>query len=155
MTPNRQISYTIHKVVFLMDKLADHALQETPEITFSQFRILIAIGRTNELTQKKIAEYWDMTEAAVSRQVENLQKKKLITIHENKHNRRQHLLRLTQAGRSRLEKAFETVEKAHEKLYRDLTKEEKKIFIDVLNKILHTICGNSGNFSCDPVKGKK
>ncbi len=140
MLDNRQISYTIHKVVFLMDKIADQALQLKEEITLSQLRILIAIGKKKDLTQKDIADFWEMTEAAVSRQVENLHKGKLITIHKNEKNRREHILKLTQAGHDSVKRAFGIVEKAHERLYRELDMEEKKVFLSVLNKLLKTIC---------------
>jgi MarR family transcriptional regulator for hemolysin len=91
----------VHKCVYAIDRSADRLLTEKEGGTFSQFLILMAIAQCSGLSQQKIAEFLDLTPAAVSRQVDALVKADLIVRAEDPLNRRSHVVSLTPAGEKR------------------------------------------------------
>ena len=141
MIPSHQITYNLHKSVFLLDKLADRILRERLKMTFSQFRVLMAIGR-KDVCQKDIADFWDMTEAAVSRQIEILAGKKLITKKENAKNRRARIVSLTSSGEKLLQRAFTLIDGEYEEIYKDINQKERKVLVESLDKLLCSMCKN-------------
>lgn len=148
MIHSRDITYNLHKLVFLLDKISDQLLQENLQMSFSHFRLLMAMHSKDHLSQKDIAEYWDMTEAAVSRQVEMLIERKLIFIEENTENRRQHLLTLTSLGKKQLEKAYTILETKYEEIFAVINQRERKVMVEALHKLLKVICPGKGDGSC-------
>jgi DNA-binding MarR family transcriptional regulator len=122
-----------------MDKLSDKVLGEKLKISFTQFKVLMAIG-DKTVCQKEVAEYWDTTEAAVSRQIENMVAEKLLTRKENKENRRQNLLVLTEKGQKMLEKGYSVLDDANDKLFDNLSQTERTVLVEGLRKLLNQIC---------------
>lgn len=92
----------VHKSVYVIDRNADRLLTDAHGGTFSQFLILMAIAQCTGLSQQKIAEFLDLTPAAVSRQVDSLVKAGLIVRAEDPQSRRSHVVSLTPAGEKRL-----------------------------------------------------
>jgi len=135
----RDITYNLHKVVFLMDKLADKVLAEKLAVSFSQFKVLMAIDHKT-VCQKEIADYWDTTEAAVSRQIEILVNEKLISRKEDSENRRKNILMITKRGGEILEKGYKVLDDANAVLYDSLNLDERKILVEGLRKVLNKIC---------------
>ncbi len=157
MANTQDITYNLHKVVFLMDKLGDKVLQEHLNLSFSQFRIIMAISN-NAVSQKDIADYWEMTEAAVSRQVEGLLNDTMIKRVENPVNRRENILSLTKKGETYLEKSFFVLDKAYESIYEHLDEREREVLVGGLHKLLKVICTNKDQdpfISCDTNNGSK
>ncbi len=152
MTHSRNLTYTLHKLSFLLDKLADRALQGELDLSFSQFRVLIAINRNSEVTQKKIACFWDMTQAAVSRQIELLIEKKLVAMHDNVRNRREHHLSLTAQGKDVLEKAYSLLDSQYEPIFKVISQDDRAVFEDIVHRLLGELCENGRDFCCDPKK---
>ncbi|MEO6509052.1 MAG: MarR family transcriptional regulator [Patescibacteria group bacterium] len=137
----RNISYNLHKVVFMLDKIADKALSDHLAMTFSQLKILMAI-KNECVSQKDIAEYWDITEAAISRQVEILVGSGLISREENSKNRRQNILKMTKEGEIKLEEAFNVLDSHYDEIFKELDENEKKILVEGLHKLLKVLCTN-------------
>lgn len=107
MTPTSENSYerflrAVHKSVYVFDRHADRLLADTHGGTFSQFLILMAIAQCSGLSQQKIAQFLDLTPAAISRQVGNLVNSKLIVREQDPLSRRTHTVTLTPAGEARL-----------------------------------------------------
>lgn len=90
-----------HKSVCVIDRNADRLLTEAHGGTFSQFLILMAIFQCSGLSQQKIAEFLDLTPAAVSRQIDSLVKADLIVREQDPQSRRSHVVSLTSAGEAR------------------------------------------------------
>lgn len=91
----------VHKSVYAIDRNADRLLTEKEGGTFSQFLILMAIAQCSGLSQQKIAEFLDLTPAAVSRQIDSLVKAELIVREQDPQSRRSHVVSLTPAGEKR------------------------------------------------------
>jgi DNA-binding MarR family transcriptional regulator len=134
---SRDIGTKVHKLACLMGRTAEHALMQTVNLSFSQFRMLMALHHGRDLTQKRIATFHGITEAAVSRQIEILKEKKLITAVENSQNRRERKLALTSRGIACMQKAQKTLERAFLKPFNRLSSDKKM----QLNTLLQTLVG--------------
>jgi DNA-binding MarR family transcriptional regulator len=125
MKTSLDISRMLHRIPCTMEKFENKILQERLNISFSQFRILTAIGQES-VSQCSIARYWDITEAAVSRQITNLVDIGLLTRIENPENRREKMLSLSEKGKEVLKKCFHILDEEYEHVFEKFTDEEKQ-----------------------------
>lgn len=139
---SREIGFRIHKVVFLIDKITDKTLNKQIGVTHSQIMMMHAIKHRGEVSQRDIAKYWEMTDAAVSRQVEILSTKGFIRLWQNPENRREHILALTSVGQNELAKAFKILDTTFENVFSVISEEEKENLIQSLDKLLASVCKN-------------
>ncbi len=77
-TTHREAVHLMMKSVFLINKVAGHLIQKNRKITLSQFKILTALKMHSGIIQKHIASFLGITEAAVSRQIDILESKKMV-----------------------------------------------------------------------------
>lgn len=145
---SQAIAYKIHKVVFVMDKTADATLQKKADLTLSQFLILMNVVQNAGLTQIEIANFLEITQAAVSRQIDVLRNKNLITIKQNEENKREHLLFPTSQGKEIFTKSNEILHKAFDDLYKVMSDKEKENLEKSLDKLLFSVCGKRKNIDC-------
>jgi DNA-binding MarR family transcriptional regulator len=99
-TQNQHIGSILHKVVFLIDRIANRALQKEASLTLSQFLILLSLDKTAQLplSQQTIAGHLGIDKAAVSRQVTALVKKGFVMRMPHRTSRRAYELTLSQNG---------------------------------------------------------
>lgn len=91
-----------HKAVYVFDRKADRLLAEAMGGTFSQFLVLMAIAQCSGPSQQKIAEFLDLTPAAVSRQIDTMVKAGIIVREQDPQSRRSHVVSLTPEGETQL-----------------------------------------------------
>lgn len=91
-----------HKMVYAVDRGADRLLKERFNASFSQFMVLMAIDCCTKPSQQDIAQFMDLTPAAVSRQIDALVKSGSISRKPDPENRRSHMIALTPKGKSRM-----------------------------------------------------
>ena len=109
---NRKLSPMIkmHKFMFLMQKMLDKELLSKFDVTFSQCRILAAVSYHSGISQKQIADFEELTEAAVSRHINILKKKGYITLVANSKNKKEHILHLTLGGKLLVKQCLKVLE---------------------------------------------
>jgi MarR family transcriptional regulator, organic hydroperoxide resistance regulator len=98
MNPEDSPILKIHKFIFLTEKLLDRELASQYDVSFSQFRVLSVISRNPGISQKKIATIQEMTQAAISRHIDVLERMHYVALATNSMNRKEHNLHLTQRG---------------------------------------------------------
>jgi DNA-binding MarR family transcriptional regulator len=136
----------IRKTAFVMDKIAGRTLTEKFGMSFSQFLILATLAHHPSATQKAIAEARDVTEAAVSRLVDQLRRSGKLRRVKNPKSRREHILTLTPEGRRTLAKAGKVVEKRLDAYFAPLTAEERRVMEGAFDKVMaafHADCERS------------
>lgn len=143
-TPHKAILVKLHKVTFLLDRITDSTLQKGMGLSFSHFLILMALGRRT-LSQRDIAEFHGITEAAVSRQIELLRKKGFLDRQTDATNRRKHVIVLTRRGELQLAKALTLLQKKFDTVMNVWSKREQEQLIDLLHRLLVRIC--DGDFT--------
>jgi len=146
--PLNPLTHRLHKVVYQMDKIADQVLQNNLELTFSQFRILLVLDWKSNVSQATIAKYHGLTAAAISRQIDILAAKKLITIKPNAKNRREHLLLLSSSGKAILHKASGHINKVFGQIYGELSSSEKETALKALDKLSNFISAKGILYFC-------
>jgi DNA-binding MarR family transcriptional regulator len=139
---SNNIAYKIHKAVFVMDKIADSSLFYQTGLTLSQYLILMNIVDNPGLSQIEIAKFHELTQAAVSRQIDVLKLKDLIHIKKNEANRRENLLFPTLMGREVFAEATKILDEEFKNLYSCMEENEKENFEKSLDKLLFSVCKN-------------
>lgn len=145
---SQAIAYKIHKAVFVMDKAADSTLQDKLGLTLSQFLILMVVDQNPNVKQIEIADFLEITQAAVSRQIDVLKNKKLIIISQNRENRRENLLSPTTKGKEIFNQANLILHETFENLYKVMNEKEKVNLEKSLDKLLFSVCGKRKNWDC-------
>ncbi len=138
---SEKVAYKIHKAVFVMDKIADSTLQDNINLTLSQFLILMNIVQNQGLTQIEIANFLEITQSAVSRQIDVLKNKNLILIKQNEENKREHLLFPTSLGKQVFTKSNNILHKTFDDLLKVMDDREKENLEKSLDKLLFSVCG--------------
>lgn len=129
----------LHKLPIVMEKFEENLLQEQYNLTFSQFRVLLAIGK-EEVCQSEVATFWSVTDAAISRQIEPLVQDGLIERTPDPGSRRKNKLKLTPNGLRKLKLARDYIDEQYEALYDVLSKEERFQLAKQLQKLLGVLC---------------
>lgn len=140
--PHKAILVKLHKVTFLLDRITDITLQKGMGLSFSHFLILMALGRRT-LSQRDIADFHGVTEAAVSRQIELLRKKDFIDRQTDPTNRRKHVIVLTKRGELQLAKALALLQKKFDSIMSVWSKREQAQMVELLHRLLIRICDGS------------
>jgi DNA-binding MarR family transcriptional regulator len=114
-----------------LDRIVNLTLRKEMGFGASLFRIMMALSVRPDITQKEIAEYWDVTEASVSRQVSILERRGWV--------KRKPSMAITPLGTATMEKARGTVEKVFESIFKDIPDVKRKaataIFEELLSKL--------------------
>jgi DNA-binding MarR family transcriptional regulator len=145
----------LHKAVFIIDKIAEHTLQEKTSMGFSQFLIMIGIRRNQDVSQLGIAKFLGLTPAAVSRQIECMQKKGLVQREEKKENRREHVLSLTKKGNAQFKRASVALKGRFRRIYSSMGQGEIDALEKGLEKLLYALSKESGFSFESEIKGGK
>ncbi len=149
-TSKREITYKIHKAVFLLDKLSDQILQCHQGLGFSQFLVLMVLNDQPKAPQKLVANRLDQTQAAVSRQIDILADLGLISRERNPEAKREYVLKLTTSGRNKFKDGLAELDKRLGKLFDIWSGSEKnnlagcldRLIIEIREKGTEAICGS-------------
>ncbi len=114
-----------------LDRISTLILRDTMGFGVSQFRILYVLAYKPDITQKDIASFWDVTEASVSRQVSILVRRGYVT--------RSPKSVISATGKKALDKAMKYLNDHYEKLFEDFSTKDRKIAIDILEKLLEKV----------------
>ena len=127
--------YSLHKLVALIDRQSDEALQEHFGWGFSQFRILMGAKYRAGLTQSDIAHYLGQTEASVSRQLKLMRVQGLIRVKQDAKNRRKHIVVLTEKGLEQANEATSLLQEAHAGVFGSLSFKEQALIKELIDRL--------------------
>lgn len=132
-----QIANLIHRLVLAMDKRADALLRKQFEISFIQFMIISTLYQNPRVTQRFLVQNINMTPGAISRQVDVLVSKRLITRTQNKLNRREHQLKVTKNGNVIVKDARKLLEAELEAIFEPISEQEQQQIVTLVKTVLH------------------
>jgi DNA-binding MarR family transcriptional regulator len=122
-------------VVSRLDKLIAQRLESEFGLTFNQLIVLMNVDMDPDVTQKDLATQTNLTEAAISRQVDALIIDGIIMRLTNQTDRRKHILKFTEKGKM----LFANLEKNRNqdlaKFFEKLNAEEIKTLRIITNKL--------------------
>lgn len=129
----------IHHLMFLLEKRADQILAEHSELSFMQALILNIIRHHPNTTQSFIGQCTRFTPGAISRQMEVLREKGMLTREVKQENRREHEITLTKKGSEVVEKAFTNMDKELASMFAGLETNEYEALEEIISKLIHKI----------------
>ena len=116
-------------------KLKENNFMITPE----QWGVINFLLESNGITQNQIGTLIGKDHTCVSRLVDTLIKKGLIIKKNSLNDKRINLIFLTELGKQIQSDVVETVEHSLDTVFKNVSEEEKKIFSDVLDKIIKNL----------------
>ncbi len=140
---NQQLGHLLHKVVFLIDRTADRALQKEVGISLSQFLVLLSVDKQSGLvlSQQAIANHLGIHKAAVSRHVDALVKKYWLVRDQHPKSHREYQLRLTNEGERILRQAQGIMRETMSKHYLAAGQQKAEVVLGVLKSIYASLSG--------------
>jgi DNA-binding MarR family transcriptional regulator len=145
---NDQIVYKLHKTVFLLNRIADQGLQNSLSLTLPQFLILTAVSQYPGVSQLKVAQYLDLTQAAISKQMKLMLDQGLIERSENPKNRREHVLRPTAKGKKLLTSGTKVLDRKMSEVFESLSEPDRVELMSALEKITKRIYAKGIEYFC-------
>lgn len=133
----KDLGMRVHKLTCLMGRAAERVLRSAGNLTFAQFRILIALRHGATLNQRTIAQYHGLTEAAVSRILTTMQRQKLVRLVRDPANRRTNQLTLTPQGKRTAESATHVLEKQFTKVYQRISPAQRRSLLSTLDILIN------------------
>jgi len=130
------VIFKIHYLVRLSDRWADKKLQELANLSLSQFLLLSMIKCPQVTNQKQIAVWLGVTEVAISKQVEQLEKLGYIEKQIRQPDRKQKLWQLTTQGQQRFELATSVMNNLSQQWQEFLEPSEIVLFQLIVDKLL-------------------
>lgn len=131
------ITFKIHRLVIISDKIAEHNLQSVHGFGLSQFLILYVLHFFPGTNQRLVAENLGMSGAAVSKHIEKLEKLELLEKSAEQADRRQHYWQLTSEGEQLMSQMYKTMDGMSQDARSVLEPKEREIFKKCLDKILN------------------
>ncbi len=129
--PIRNIIQPVMKLRMKLDRIINVTLQKKMGFGISQFRILVGLELRPEMSQKDIADFWDITEASVSRQVSILEKSGLVT--------RAPRIAITALGTGTVAKARTAVDIVFENIFKNITDKKRAAAAELLEELIKNI----------------
>jgi len=128
--------YKLHVLISILDRSADEMLNSQYGLSYSQLMIMFMLDKYKQLNQKELSLCMGLTEAAVSKQIENMFHKEYLVREVDPKNRRKNMVFLTKSGQIIFDKANELLMARAEEIFQVLDSGEREILNKVLNKLL-------------------
>jgi DNA-binding MarR family transcriptional regulator len=118
-----------------LDRISTFVLRKKMGFGVSQFRILYVLAYKPHITQKDIADFWDVTEASVSRQMNILEKRGFIGRKKLKLSKPS----ISPTGKKALDQAMRHTTQSFEKIFKDIGTTDRKTIARLLEKLLEKV----------------
>jgi len=128
--------HKMHALISITDRMADEILNNSQEVSYSQLIIMFMLDKYSSLSQNKLSKCLGLTEAAVSKQIENMFVKGFLVRQVDPVNRRQNQIFLTETGKKIFISANQHLIVKAEDIFEVLSTSERAVFNTVLDKLL-------------------
>lgn len=143
------LSYLLNHVSTIMHRQGDQALQERLGIGMAQYRIISTLQERPEVQQRFLASSLGQTEASISRQINLLADKGILTVDINPKNKREHVTLLTAKGTKLALAAKEILDEYHAHAFDKLGEKDKQHLAQALNDLHLHYCERGKPYACD------
>jgi len=104
-------------------------------LTFAQPKVLYSLIKHDGITQRELAEQCYVDSTTMSRLLDGMEQKGLITRRDSDDCRRSFSIHITASGREKMTKAGIIMQEVEEQLLKDFSEKEKEQFFDFLGRI--------------------
>ncbi|MEX1216452.1 MarR family winged helix-turn-helix transcriptional regulator [Saccharospirillum sp.] len=159
---NQFLPYRLNRVADQISEQLAHLYETSYSLTIAQWRVLAWLNQCEVLTAKQIREATRMDKARVSRAVQSLVERELISRSPDSQDQRAHPLRLTATGQALLAKLLPEAEAWEADLLTVLSNDERAALINAMAKLERAFasstppapCGNDGIAELNPANGR-
>ncbi len=130
---------SLHRLEFILQHQSDLLLRDSVGVGFGQIQIMQALHRSVPMSQRTVASKLYQTEANVSRQLQLLKKKGLVSISRNKKDKRLHETELTAKGQKVFDKAEKILSAQHKDLLKMMDDKDVKALDRAVSHLLKAI----------------
>ena len=138
-----QIISGIHRLSSVTGRITDHVLQKQFGFGMTQFKIIWVLYNHRDaggVRQSDIAMWLNQTEAAISRQIRPMSRKKLLASSVDPKNRRSHIVRLTDEGEQLAEAGIGVIVHEHLPYFNRLTSVQQADLAAMLQSLFIGAC---------------
>ncbi len=148
MEKNKELTVLTESLGFIMintswrikDELRKAFIAEGYDVTLDQFAVLIRLWNEDGLSQRELCEKTLKTKSNITRILDSMEKKGLISRHINREDRRSFSIYLTEKGRDIKNKLISTAITMNNKIFKNITSKDRENLL----RILATIANNLG-----------
>ncbi|WP_234271925.1 MarR family winged helix-turn-helix transcriptional regulator [Billgrantia zhangzhouensis] len=132
---NQFLPYRLNSLADRISQALAELYEERYQLNIAQWRVLAWLSHCDELTAKKICAYTNMDKARVSRAIQSLEERGLISRTPAPEDQRQQDLHLTAAGQTLLAKLIPEAQAWEAELVATLTAGEYRDLLNVMRKL--------------------
>lgn len=136
---SRKVLNQLHGLTRVIDSAGDQILHTEMGLGFSQFKILAVLKEKPMVPQVTVAKRLNLTAPAISRHIEAMLAKQLLTTMVNPKNRREHLLNLTPIGEDTLKVSWDLLDTRFKAVIKILNKKEQEQLIRMLDQLFRQL----------------
>lgn len=149
MGPATNLTYLIQHLASVIGKQTDQLLREQLGIGLSQYRILLALDWNPRVQQQTIASALGQTPASISRQIDVLEQKGLLTSRQDQLNRRKHITVPTPLGMQMTEAANEIIRRGMGAEWAALGDDQLQQLMTGMQRLHQIVCQPGKTGACD------
>ncbi|WP_028672597.1 MarR family winged helix-turn-helix transcriptional regulator [Saccharospirillum impatiens] len=132
---NQFLPYRLNRLADQLSEQLAHLYESSYSLNIAQWRVLAWLNQHEVLTAKQIREATRMDKARVSRAVQVLVERELISRSPNQEDQRAHHLRLTAAGRALLDQLLPQARDWEASVLSSLTDKERELLLQAMAKL--------------------
>jgi DNA-binding MarR family transcriptional regulator len=132
---NQFLPYRLNRLADQISQALAELYAERYQLNVAQWRVLAWLSHCDELTAKKICAYTNMDKARVSRAIQALEERGLITRTPSPRDQRLHDLHLTEAGQALLAELVPEAQAWEAELVATLSAGEYRDLLNVMRKL--------------------
>jgi len=140
MDNSNKIDYILQHINSLLTRDSDQILLEQLGIGYSQYKILRIMTLGKPVKQKFIANILGQSEASISRQINLLINKELISKTSDPHNKRIRLITITNRGVKLSNASNNVLNKFHKNMFEKFSDKQKNELLNLIELIHGNIC---------------
>ncbi len=140
MDNSNKIDYILQHITSLLTRDSDQILLEQLGIGYSQYKIIRVLNDDAAVKQRFIANMLGQTEASISRQIDILISRDLITKRVDPDNKRIRLIAITPKGRKIAAATDQVLAKYHRTLLAGFTPKKRGDLIKLLEELHKKVC---------------
>jgi DNA-binding MarR family transcriptional regulator len=129
----------IARVANSLEREVENELKVSFALTFSQFRVLNGLLTLGEVSQRELANSLDVTPAVVTRQVEALGSRGLVTQRPNPRSKRENVLAITKKGEGAVYDASKAIEERQKALFEGLSLKDETAFERAVDALIKSV----------------
>jgi DNA-binding MarR family transcriptional regulator len=132
---NQSLIFQMHSFVHNSNNEFEPELIKVPDVTYTEFVVLMALDDNKDFTQDQLALLTNFTKSTVSKTIDKLVKKLYLSRENHDFDRRQRHITITKLGKSQLRLGKRAGDKLASKVFASLNQREYNTLVQIITKL--------------------